>query len=71
MSCEAIKSSSETTFNALQWFTAANESIGFNTVSNQITNDLFIYKSEFPSNSRHVTNNTIYKCCTIMNGKQF
>lgn len=66
VSCESIKSTSESLFNALQWFTAANKSIGFNTVSNQISENIYIYKSEFPA--KYAKNNTIYKCCTILNG---
>ncbi len=74
VSCESIKSTIKPidptkSFNALQWFTAFNKSIGFNTVSNQISDNIYIYKSEFPDSSPLIQNNSIYKCCTILNGQ--
>jgi hypothetical protein len=70
LSCEAIKYTNQLNkFNALQWLTSdMNQTIGFNTHSSQISKYLFNYTSLFPYQSPLIKNNSIYKCCTILNG---
>jgi hypothetical protein len=69
VTCESIKYTNHTSFNALEWFTVDMRKIYFSTISSQITNQLFLYESHFPSDHLSIKNNTIYKCCTIFNGK--
>lgn len=70
VSCEAVKSSDENTFDSLQWFTADTKKVlsyQFSTI--QIDDEIFNYTSLFPNNSNLIKNNTNYQCCTVLKGE--
>ena len=68
ITCEAIKRSKQHSFQALEWFTHDSKKVYFSTMSTKIGDNLYKYESNFPSRHRSIKNNTIYKCCTILNG---
>lgn len=74
ISCEATKDRGESMFDSLAWFTA-DSTFALTAEPHKryeivYINDQFVnYTSRFPLESSLLRNNSIYKCCTLFDGK--
>lgn len=75
ISCEATKDRNDNNvFDSLAWFTA-DSTFALTPEPNKryelaIINDLYVnYTSLFPLDSSLLRNNSVYKCCTLFDGK--
>lgn len=74
ISCEATKDRSESKFDSLAWFTADSTFVLTPEPSKRyelaFINDQYVnYTSLFPLDSSLLRNNSVYKCCTLFDGK--
>jgi hypothetical protein len=71
VSCEVIKRKDSTAFDALEWFTVdssftlSNKQFKVNSIGDYFLN----YTSVFPIWTNLLRNNTVYKCCTLLNNQ--
>ena len=68
VTCEAIMGTNQNIFNSLQWFSVDMKEIAFNTISAQITNNILNFSTVFPYYLVPIHNNSVYMCCTLLDG---